>query len=107
MTPEEFGADMQAHGEAMTLKRAAVSDLPLYGKRVGEPVEHEGEGTTIETEYTVKVSRQEMAAASWPEPPRNTDQLVIGGRTYRVLSARQLDDAGDVFGYNLRVVGTP
>ena len=108
MTAEEYAAILTGHGEAMTLTRsgggAAVS---VYGKRAGLPSDADETGSTRSVTFEVRISRSEIAAAAWPEPPRHLDTLTIGGRTYVVMAAQQHDDAGTVYGWKLRVTGVP
>lgn len=89
----------------MTLKRASVSDLTVYGKRVGAPSDSETVGNLRQDEIEIRIGRAEIAAASWPEPPRNGDSIVCGGRTYAIQAAQQHDDRGVVYGWKLQVVG--
>lgn len=108
MTPERYAAIITDHGESMTLTRAGGgAAVALYGKRSGMPVDVEAVGTTRPVSFDVRISRSEIATASWPEPPRHLDTLTIGGRTYVVMSAQQMDDRGTVYGWKLQVTGVP
>ena len=105
MTADEYAAILTDHGESMTLTRTGGASVVLYGKRVGMPTDAVESGTTASDQIEVRISRAEIAAASWPEPPRRTDTILIGGRTYMVLAAQQHDDRGTVYGWKLQVVG--
>jgi hypothetical protein len=103
--PAEYAAIIAEHGETMTLKRTGQSDLSLKGKRAGMPIDNGETGAERSEQIDVRIGRAEIAAASWPEPPKHTDRLVIGGRTFVVMAVQQHDDRGVVYGWKLQVVG--
>lgn len=105
MTPREWADFIAEHGETMTLKRSGQSDLTIYGKRYAAPVDSGLAGTRDSVAFKVKLPHVPMVDAAWPHPPRKTDQVTIGGRTYVVVTARPLGDAGETHGWDLDVAG--
>lgn len=96
------------HGETMTLQRTGQSDLSVKGKRLrpGGAGSSQAVGAVAQNMITVKISNAEIAAASWPGPPRKGDKLVMGGRTYTLEADSDVrGDAGTTLAHFLVVKG--
>lgn len=79
---------LSQHGDgSMTLRRAGQTDLIVKGKRFGSSEEDTG-NTAAQSLQTIRIGNVEIEAASWPGPPKRTDQIIIGGRT---LIVRHVD----------------
>jgi hypothetical protein len=93
-------------GETMTLRRAGQSDLPVRAKIYGAT-----DSTVVNTQgrvtRTILISNSEIAAASWPGPPRAKDQLVDGAsKTWIVQDCDTRSHGGVVQNHRMTVVGS-
>ncbi|MGE0722819.1 MAG: hypothetical protein AB7O45_00515 [Alphaproteobacteria bacterium] len=100
---DRFADEMEAYGEACTLRRPTSTPVDVAVKAKFYGVESSGiadqlVGVRGQTTMRVKISNREIAAASWPGPPVKGDFLIRGvnGREYILLGdadTRWHDDA--------------
>lgn len=55
----------------------------------------------------VSILNDEIAAGSWPGPPRSRDQMLIDGKTYVVQAATSLYDGETLVGFTIWARGGP
>lgn len=96
---------IRLRGEAMVLKRAGETDLPLKGKRIPGTLVETG-GSAAQQRFDVKIETAELAASTWSvKAPRRTDRLAVGGRDRTVDDAIPLLEGGVTVLYRLTVSG--
>lgn len=96
-------AALRLRGDAMTLKRTGQPDLTVYAKPYGA-----SSATVVNSQArvtrTLLISNGEIAAASWPGPPRRADQLIdAAGKTHVVEHVDTRSDSGVVQNHRLTV----
>lgn len=91
---DSISAALKKFGRQMTLRRMTLNadnsisntDVTVYGHSIGNTAAHlvDGinQGVTI-----IQISNAEIAAASWPGPPRQNDVVILDGRNTRVQSS--------------------
>lgn len=86
-------------GEVATLRRSATgaADVDVSVRAfVAHASRQPLAGTVVQMEREARISNAEIAAASWPGPPRPGDRLVVGSTTYHVQAVDTLKDAGAI-----------
>lgn len=97
------------HGEAMTLKRAGETDLPVRGKRAGGGLD--AVGNAEQQDFKIIIGTAELAASAWAvkEPTSGGegpgDTIIVGGRTRNILDVKPRGDGDVVALYELEVAG--
>lgn len=95
------------HGEAMTLKRTGEADLPVIGKRISGGALADIGNSATEQVFRIRLSTTQLGASGWAVkvPSADTDLIVVGGRTRKVLDAMPMGDGGTVACWMLEVAG--
>ena len=87
----------------MSLRRQATPTSPVV-QVLGYPRAYQpGELTAgvQQGDVRVEILHDEIAAATWPAPPRNPDRLTLDARTYTVLGAFPLYEGSVLIGWQL------
>lgn len=96
---ERFQAALRRQGRAMQLRRrtgttASFTDAPVYGRsRFYAP--EEVTGAVIQGDRRIRIAQLDIAAASWPGPPRKLD--ILDGAT--IQGVETLYDGETLVGY--------
>lgn len=101
----ETAAALNEYGSSMTLRRLPSTDVTVMGKARGYAVS-EIAGGVKQGDREVIISNAEILAATWPGPPREGDQMIIGGRTFRVLGADPVTIGGVDVRYSIQIRGS-
>lgn len=87
-------------GRQMTLARLNGPSVSLIGyARDYRP--EELVGGIAQGDVRVEIGADEIAAASWPAPPRKTDRVTVDGRTYTIQGASAVYDGPTLAGYSI------
>lgn len=104
MTPARLAATIAHLGAPCTLKRTGQTDLAVAafvrGYRPQELV-----GGLQQGDREARMSNAEIAAASWPGPPKKGDMLVINGKTTAVQGCDTREVGGVVYMHVVTVRG--
>lgn len=96
---------IDTRGEAMTLKRAGETDLPVMGKRLTGSIEDAG-GSAARQSFRIKLSTTQLAASAWvSKVVTRKDSIVVGTRTCTIENAEPINDSGETALWFLEVVG--
>lgn len=99
-------------GRPMTLRRqtatspAVFSDVTVRAAAVAYQPEAIA-GDLKMGDLRVSILNDEIAAASWPGPPRARDQMTIDGKTYVLQAATPRYDGETLVGFTIWVRGGP
>lgn len=114
MTPNSARASLRKqlaqHGSDVTLKRqTAVSPQTFNSVTVrARVVDFRPEqliGGIIQGDRKVIMSNEEIAAASWPGPPRKGDKVVVASATYAVEGCNTFRLDGTIVRHELLIRG--
>ena len=87
-------------GRPMTLMRLNGPSVSLIGfARDYRP--DELVGGLAQGDVRVEIGADEIAASSWPAPPKKLDRITIDGRTYTVQGASAVYDGPTLAGYSI------
>lgn len=109
MTPAaKVAAALVRYGRAMTLQRrtgtATFTNVTVYG--VASNFDPDKiQGAVRQGDLRVTISNAEIAAASWPAPPRSGDVLTIDSKAWAVQGCDTKTLGSDVLAYELWVRG--
>lgn len=73
-------------GETVTLRREPSTDVTVKAKVINY-AEAQLVGNIIQGDVIIRISNKEIAAASWPGPPRQGDKVLRDGKELHVMSA--------------------
>jgi hypothetical protein len=94
---------LRDRGRSMVLRRQA-SPAALTVTVQGYPRAYspgELQAGAQQGDLQIEILNDEIAAASWPAPPRNPDRILMDSRTYTVLGAFPLKEGETLFGWRL------
>lgn len=91
----------------MVLRRQATPTSPTVTVSGYPRAYSPGEllGGVQQGDVRIEILNDEIAAASWPAPPRNPDRVVMDSRTYTVIGAFPIFEGTAVIGWSLWVRG--
>ena len=97
---------IRSRGRQMTLRRAGTggASVDLIGFASSYSPE-QTQGAVSPGDQQVQILNDEIAAASWPAPPRKDDKLVLDGRTAAVKGAWPVHDGALLIGWRLWISG--
>lgn len=106
---ESISGALRRFGRQMTLRRPQPSptpaiDVTVFGRTKGfasQPLA----GELREGETEVTITNAEIAAASWPGPPRVNDIVVIDGKTRTVFAVEPKYLGSEVLVFVMKVRG--
>jgi hypothetical protein len=93
---------LRDRGRAMVLRRQATPAVTVTVQ--GYPRAYspgELQAGVQQGDVRIEILNDEIAAASWPGPPRNPDRILMDGRTYTVLGAFPMYEGETLFAYSL------
>lgn len=96
---------LNQYGSSMTLTRLPSTTVTLQGSVRGYVTTELVGGIQVGDRAAI-IGVTEINAASWPAPPRAGDQMLIQGRTFRVISADPCTVAGVDIRYSLHIRGS-
>jgi hypothetical protein len=104
----KVAAALTRYGRAMTLQRrtgtATFTSVTVYG--VTQNFDPDKiQGAVRQGDIRVVISNAEIAAASWPAPPRSGDFIVIDSKSWAVQGCDAKLLGSDVLAYELWVRG--
>lgn len=88
-------------GRPMTLHRPDVTDVTVTGFLVMYRPDQIGRAGIQEGDARVTILNDEIAAATWPGPPRARDQIVIDNRTWLIRESTPEYLGETCIGYSL------
>lgn len=91
-------------GRTMTLTRLVMGGAPLVVTLTGFARDYRPEellAGIMQGDVRIEIGADEIAAASWPAPPRRTDRVTMDGRTYTVQGASAVYDGATLAGYSI------
>lgn len=95
---------LAARGRAMTLRRTGQADLTVVGFATAYRPEQVA-GAVRQGDQRVAITAIEIAAASWPGPPRPGDFLVVDGKTWAIEGAEPKHEGLVCAGFDLWIRG--
>lgn len=99
--------NLAARGRSMTLRRistgAPVTVTVVGTLRLFSP--QDLTGAVKQGDARIEIGQDEIAAASWPYPPRSPDQVLVDGQTHTVQGATPVCEGATIIGWTLHVRG--
>lgn len=96
MTPADVTRLVQRYGETLTLRRPGAPNVDVAVKGVTRALHPDAlVGEITQFERKVVISNAEIAAASWPGPPKRGDRVIFADGTQATVlmpGTRKLGD---------------
>ena len=106
MTAQRVAAIVDRAGETVTLRRPGTPDVDVTVKAsIRRYAGADLVGGIIQGTAEVILSNRELAAASWPGPPRIGDKIVRDGKVLHVESCETRNHKEETALHILRAVG--
>ena len=95
---------MRKVGRPMELRRTGVPDVTVYGTTDGAVVSRLL-GIITETGTHVIFSNAEIAAATWPGPPKKEDRIIVDGAPYKIAAVEPKYLGAEILVFVCQIVG--